>query len=206
MEVPITESHPQNPINPYGRTKWMVEKILADFRPAYGLESVCLRYFNAAGADPEGLLGEDHRPETHLIPLVLQAALGKRKQVDVFGDDYPTKDGTCVRDYIHVEDLAQAHLLALERLLESKPGGVYNLGNGEGYSVREVIQVACRVAKRSIPVEVVDRRAGDPAILVGSSAKAVSELGWKPRYADLESIVETAWQWHRCHPDGYSEP
>jgi UDP-glucose-4-epimerase GalE len=205
IETPITEHHPQNPINPYGRTKLVVEQMLEDFRNAYGLEAVSLRYFNAAGADPQCELGEDHRPETHLIPLVLQTAMGQREHIEVYGDDYPTEDGTCIRDYIHVEDLAQAHLLALERLLNGQPGGVFNLGNGAGYSVQEVIQIATDVTKRSIPVKVVKRRAGDPAVLVGSSNKAFSELGWKPQYADLGTIVETAWNWCKSYPHGYED-
>ncbi|MBW2109419.1 MAG: UDP-glucose 4-epimerase GalE [Deltaproteobacteria bacterium] len=204
-KIPIPEDHPLNPINPYGRTKLMVEQILADFRRAYGLESVCLRYFNAAGADPDGELGEDHDPETHLIPLVLQTALGQRPHIDVFGDDYPTKDGTCIRDYIHIQDLAQAHLAALERLLDGKPGGVFNLGNGEGFSVRDVIEVARKATGAPIPEKVTPRRPGDPAVLVGSSEKARQELGWKPRFADLETIIETAWKWHRAHPTGYGD-
>lgn len=202
-EIPISENHPLHPINPYGRTKLMVEQILADFRRAYGLESVCLRYFNAAGADPDGELGEDHDPETHLIPLVLQTALGQRPHMEVFGDDYSTQDGTCVRDYIHIEDLAQAHLAALERLLAGRPGGVFNLGNGEGYSVREVIDVARKTTGQPVPVKITDRRPGDPAILVGSSEKACLELGWKPRFPELEAIVETAWKWHKANPKGY---
>ena len=204
-EIPMTESHPQNPINPYGRTKLMVEEMLEDFRDAYGLQSVSLRYFKAAGAVPDGALGEDHRPDTHLIPLVLQAALGQREHIAVFGNDYPTQDGTCIRDYIHVNDLAQAHLLALDRLLNGGLGGVFNLGNGDGYSVQEVIQVARDVTGQPIPAKVEGRRAGDPAVLIGSSAKAFSELGWSPQYADLKTIVETAWRWHRAHPDGYSK-
>lgn len=205
VEVPMSETHRQNPINPYGRTKLMVEQILKDFRSAYGLESIALRYFNAAGADPDGDLGEDHHPETHLIPLVLQTALGKRPHVEVFGDDYPTKDGTCIRDYIHVRDLAQAHLLALERLLNGHPGGVYNLGNGAGYSVKEVVQVAMDVTGRSIPVRVIARRAGDPAVLVGSSLRAIADLEWKPEFGDLKAIIETAWRWHQAHPSGYRD-
>ena len=205
VEIPIRENHPLKPINPYGRTKVMVEQILEDFRGAYGLESVSLRYFNAAGADPDGELGEDHNPETHLIPLVLQTALGKRPRIDVFGGDYPTKDGTCVRDYIHVEDLAQAHLLALERLLNGLPGGVYNLGNGEGCSVQEVIEIARNVTGRPVAAKVVERRPGDPAVLVSSSEKATQELGWRPQFVDLETIIETAWNWHKANPDGYAE-
>jgi UDP-glucose-4-epimerase GalE len=203
LEIPISEEHPQRPISPYGRTKVMVEQILEDYRSAYGLESVSLRYFNAAGADPDGELGEDHHPETHLVPLVLQTALGQRPCVNIFGDDYPTKDGTCVRDYIHVEDLAQAHLLALERLLNGLPGGQYNLGNGRGYSVQEVVDVARQITGKPIPARVGKRRAGDPAVLVSSSGQAVQELGWNPRFPDLDTIIETAWNWHKANPDGY---
>jgi len=205
VEIPITEQHLQNPINPYGRTKLMVEQILDDFKDAYGLESVCLRYFNAAGADPDGELGEDHEPETHLIPLALQTALGQRAAINIFGDDYPTKDGTCIRDYIHINDLAQAHFLALERILKGLPGGKYNLGNGNGFSVKEVIEIARNVTGRSIPSKIVERRPGDPAILVSSSEKAINELGWKPQFPNLDTIIETAWKWHRNHPDGYAD-
>lgn len=203
VEIPITEKHPQNPINPYGRTKLMVEQILDDFRNAYGLESVSLRYFNAAGADPDGEIGEDHRPETHLIPLVLQTALGQRKSISIFGDDYPTKDGTCIRDYIHINDLADAHFLALKRLINGLPGGKYNLGNGDGYSVGKVIETACKITGKPIPINIVERRPGDPAVLVGSSKKAAGELGWKPRFPDLYTIIETAWKWHSRCPEGY---
>ncbi len=203
VEIPITEDHPQHPINPYGRTKLMVEWMLRDFQTAHGLGFTALRYFNAAGADPEGELGEDHRPETHLIPLVLQTALGQRDRVAVFGRDYPTRDGTCIRDYIHIDDLAQAHALALERLLDGDPGGCYNLGNGAGYSVREVIETAGRVTGRPIPHRSAARRPGDPATLIGSSDRAMSELGWRPRFGDLETIIETAWRWHEAHPHGY---
>jgi UDP-glucose-4-epimerase GalE len=203
IEVPIKEDHPKNPINPYGRTKLVVEQMLADFQQAYELNSISLRYFNAAGADPDGELGEDHDPETHLIPLVLQTALGQRSQVDIFGNDYPTPDGTCVRDYIHIEDLAQAHMLALERLLSGSPGDVYNLGNAEGHSVRQVIETVQRISGREIPTEVVGKRPGDPAVLVSASEKAIRELGWKPRFPELETIIETAWAWHKAHPRGY---
>ncbi|MBW1740317.1 MAG: UDP-glucose 4-epimerase GalE [Deltaproteobacteria bacterium] len=204
VEIPIAEDHPQEPINPYGRTKVMVEQILDDFRKAYGVESVCLRYFNAAGADPDGELGEDHDPETHLIPLVLKAALGQRPLIEIFGDDYPTPDGTCIRDYIHINDLAQAHLLALERLFAGSPGGQYNLGNGEGYSVKQVIEIARRVTGKEIPARVVARRPGDPAVLISSSQKAMKDLGWRPEFPDLETIVETAWTWHKNNPNGYN--
>ncbi|MBW1897085.1 MAG: UDP-glucose 4-epimerase GalE [Deltaproteobacteria bacterium] len=203
VEVPIKEDHPKNPINPYGRTKLVVEQMLSDFQQAYGLNSISLRYFNAAGADPDGELGEDHNPETHLIPLVLQTALGQRGGVDIFGDDYPTQDGTCVRDYIHIEDLAQAHMLALERLLAGLPGEAYNLGNAKGHSVKQVIETAQRVSGREIPTQVVGKRAGDPAVLVSTSEKAIRDLGWKPRFPELKTIVETAWAWHKEHPKGY---
>ncbi|MDM8515640.1 UDP-glucose 4-epimerase GalE [Desulfobacterales bacterium HSG16] len=203
VQIPISETHPKNPINPYGRTKLMVEQIADDFSHAHGLEHVCLRYFNAAGADPDGELGEDHQPETHLIPLVLDAALGKRPSIQIFGDDYPTEDGTCIRDYIHIEDLAQAHLLALQKLAEGRGGGKYNLGNGKGYSVMEVIETAKKISGRKILCQMVERRAGDPARLVGASQKAKEELGWKPKFTELSDIIETAWNWHRQHPDGY---
>ena len=203
LEIPITEKHPQHPINPYGRSKLMVEQILKDFSSGYGMKYVSLRYFNAAGADPEGELGEDHRPETHLIPLVLKTALGRRKDIKIFGNDYPTPDGTCVRDYIHIDDLAQAHLLALERILDGHSGGIYNLGNGTGYSVKDVIEVASSITGKPIPSITTERRQGDTAILVSSNDWAIKELGWKPRFSQLDGIIETAWEWHRNHPEGY---
>jgi UDP-glucose-4-epimerase GalE len=203
VEIPITEQHPQNPINPYGRSKLMVEQILDDFARAYELQYVSLRYFNAAGADPDGELGEDHRPETHLIPLVLQTALGQREALNIFGDDYPTRDGTCIRDYIHIDDLAQAHLLALERLLKDRSGGQYNLGNGDGYSVKEVIEMARKITGKAISAKITERRTGDPATLIGSSEKAIKELGWKPRFPELDTIIESAWEWQKKHPKGY---
>jgi len=203
VEIPITEQHPQNPINPYGRSKLMVEQILDDFRKAYGVHYVSLRYFNAAGADPDGELGEDHRPETHLIPLVLLTALGQRESLNIFGDNYSTRDGTCIRDYIHINDLAQAHFLALERLINHIPGGQYNLGSGDGYSVKEVIELAGKITRKSIPSRIIERRPGDPAVLISSSNKANKELGWKPQFSDLNTIIETAWKWHRNHPNGY---
>ncbi len=203
LESPITEQHPKNPINPYGRTKLMVEQILDDFRNAYGLKSTRLRYFNAAGADPDGELGEDHKPETHLIPLVLQTASGQREAINIFGADYPTKDGTCIRDYIHINDLAQAHFLVLQRLLNGLPCENFNLGNGHGYSVKDVIKIARDITGQPIPAKLVEKRPGDPPELIGSSKKAASELGWKPQIPDLHAIIETAWKWHRAHPDGY---
>ncbi len=196
-EVPIPEDHPQNPINPYGATKLMVERILTDFDVAYGLKSVRFRYFNAAGADPTGSLGEDHNPETHLIPLVLQTALGKRESVAIFGTDYPTNDGTCIRDYIHVSDLADAHVLGLEYLLEGKDSAVFNLGNGNGFSVREVIDTAIKITGKQIQVVECDRRPGDPPALIGSGDKARQILGWEPKYPDLDNILAHAWSWHQ---------
>ena len=203
-QMPITEETPQEPINPYGRTKLTVERALADYAAAYGLGYAALRYFNAAGASPDGSIGEDHDPETHLIPIVLQAVLGQRPHVEIFGTDYPTPDGTCVRDYIHVDDLAAAHVLALERLEPGK-GLRYNLGIGRGYSVREVVKAAEAVTGRTVPVKEGPRRPGDPAELVASPAKIMRELGWKPKYMELEPILETAWNWHRTHPKGYAE-
>ena len=181
----------------------MVEQVLDDFRDAYGLNSISLRYFNAAGADPEGELGEDHNPETHLIPLAIQTALGQCEEIQIFGDDYPTHDGTGIRDFIHIEDLAHAHLIALKKLMDGERGGTFNLGNGKGYSVKEVIDITRKITGKPIKDVIVQKRDGDPSILVGSSKKAKSELGWEPRFPDLESIVETAWNWHQKHPNGY---
>lgn len=195
--VPIPEDHPQNPINPYGATKLMVERILADFNEAYEFRSVRFRYFNAAGADPSGLLGEDHNPETHLIPLVLQTALGKRESISIFGTDYPTNDGTCVRDYIHVSDLADAHVLGLEYLLKGGDSAFFNLGNGNGFSVKEVIETARLVTGREIKAVECDRRPGDPPALIGSAEKARKILGWQPQYTNLKDIVTHAWEWHQ---------
>jgi UDP-glucose 4-epimerase len=195
--IPIAEDHPQQPINPYGAGKLTVERVLQDYDPAYGLKSVIFRYFNAAGADPDGLFGEDHNPETHLIPLVLQTAAGKRASVSIFGTDYDTPDGTCIRDYIHVADLAQAHVLGLEYLLEHQVSQIFNLGNGSGFSVKEVIDTAKQVTGKEIAIEECPRRSGDPAILIGSSTKARQILGWNPKYADLTTIVKHAWNWHQ---------
>lgn len=192
---PIDEQHPQQPINPYGRTKLMVEQALADYDRAYSLKSVCLRYFNAAGADPEGQLGERHEPETHLIPLVLQAASGRRPQIGVFGRDYDTPDGTCIRDYIHIEDLCLAHWLALQSLMGGAGSQAYNLGNGHGFSVQEVIDTAERVTGRKVPVVNEPRRAGDPARLVADASLVRQQLGWQPKFADLDTIVAHAWAW-----------
>ncbi|NJK41967.1 MAG: UDP-glucose 4-epimerase GalE [Acaryochloridaceae cyanobacterium SU_2_1] len=196
-QIPIPEEHSQAPINPYGMTKLMIENILSDFDQAYRLRSVRFRYFNAAGADPEGRLGEDHQPETHLIPLVLLTALGQRDHIAIFGTDYKTADGTCIRDYIHVSDLAQAHVLGLDYLLSGGETSVFNLGNGDGFSVREVIEAAKKVTQKPISVIEEYRRAGDPAILIGSAAKARKILNWQPQYADLEVILTHAWQWHQ---------
>ena len=195
--IPIPEDHPQNPINPYGASKLMVERILKDFDPAYDFKSVYFRYFNAAGADPNGLLGEDHNPETHLIPLVLQTALGKRESISIFGTDYPTEDGSCVRDYIHVTDLADAHVLGLEYLLKGGDTTVFNLGNGNGFSVKEVINTAREVTGKEIKAIECDRRPGDPPALVGGAEKARDILGWNPQYSDLKTILSHAWQWHQ---------
>jgi UDP-glucose 4-epimerase len=195
--IPITEDHPQNPINPYGATKLMVERILTDFDVAYNFKSVRFRYFNAAGANPQGLLGEDHHPETHLIPLVLQTALGKRESISIFGTDYPTPDGTCIRDYIHVNDLADAHILGLEYLLNGGESEVFNLGNGNGFSVREVIAAAEDVTGMVISVQECDRRIGDPPALIGTSEKARKILNWQPQYPGIKDIVSHAWQWHQ---------
>ena len=196
-QIPIAESHPQNPINPYGRGKLMIEWILQDFACAYDLRYVSLRYFNAAGADPDAQIGEDHDPETHLIPLVLDVAQGKRTHLDIYGTDYDTADGTCIRDYIHVSDLADAHLLALKYLLDGGQSNVFNLGNGNGFSVREVVATALKITDCDIPCVESDRRAGDPPSLIGSSTKMKKKLGWKPVYHDLEDIIETAWRWQR---------
>ncbi|HDD43346.1 MAG TPA: UDP-glucose 4-epimerase GalE [Candidatus Desulfofervidus auxilii] len=196
-EIPIPENHPQNPVNPYGKSKLMIEKILEDYSRAYGLKYISLRYFNAAGADPDCEIGEWHEPETHLIPLVLDVAIGKSEAVKIFGTDYPTPDGTCIRDYIHVTDLANAHILALEYLFKKKKSDVFNLGNGNGFSVKEVLQTAENITKRKINFIEWGRRPGDPPVLVGSSEKAKKVLCWNPRYYELSLIIETAWEWHK---------
>jgi UDP-glucose 4-epimerase len=200
--MPITEETPQLPINPYGFTKLAIEHALADYARAYGWSFAALRYFNASGASPDGSIGEDHEPETHLIPLIIRAAIGKRPHVEVFGTDYPTPDGTCIRDYIHVDDLAAAHLLALEHLTAGK-GLLYNLGIGRGYSVLEVVRAVEEVTGKKVTVKEAPRRTGDPPELVASSQKIQRELGWRPKYGDIRAIVETAWNWHRSHPRGY---
>ena len=197
VELPITENHPCNPTNPYGESKIAVERMLKNCDSAYGLKYISLRYFNAAGADKSGKIGERHPNETHLIPLVLEVATGRRENIKIFGTNYPTPDGTCIRDYIHVNDLTGAHLLALNSLLSGKDSAVYNLGNNKGYSVREVIELARKVTGKSIPAIEVDKRPGDPAVLIASSEKIKKKLGWKPKYQDLETIIKTAWKWHQ---------
>ena len=196
-QVPITEDHPQAPINPYGHTKVMIEQMLKDFDVAHELKSVSLRYFNAAGADPDGETGEDHDPETHLIPLVLDAAAGKRPSITIFGDDYDTPDGTCIRDYIHVTDLADAHVKALKYLEQGGETTKFNLGNGAGFSVKEVIDAAQDVTGKEIPIVIGKRRPGDPPRLVGDAERIRKVLDWSPEYADLETIIDTAWRWHQ---------
>ncbi|HVU88299.1 MAG TPA: UDP-glucose 4-epimerase GalE [Pirellulales bacterium] len=200
--IPIAEDAPQRPINPYGFTKLAIEHALADYAQAYGFGYAALRYFNASGASPDGAIGEDHKPESHLIPLVLQVALGQRETITIFGHDYPTPDGTCIRDYIHVDDLGAAHLAALERL-RPRHGIQCNLGIGRGYSVREVIDACRRVSGHEIPVVIGPRRPGDPPELIADASRARRELGWTPVYTELDGIVATAWQWHRTHPHGY---
>lgn len=201
-KMPIAEATPQQPINPYGFSKLAVERMLDDYAAAHGFGFAALRYFNAAGAAPDGAIGEDHTPESHIIPLVLQVALGQRQNISVFGDDYPTSDGTCIRDYVHVEDLATAHLAALDRLQGGKSIKV-NLGTGRGYSVREVIDACRKITAHPIPAVTAPRRPGDPPELVADARLANIVLGWKPEYTTIESIVETAWRWHKAHPRGY---
>lgn len=203
--VPITEEHPTRPTNTYGRTKLHFEEMLADYERAYGLKYISLRYFNAAGADSSGEIGEDHDPESHLIPIVLRQVLGGGAPLAIFGTDYATPDGTCVRDYIHVNDLASAHLLAIEALARGAQSSVYNLGNSKGYSVREVIETASKVVGQPIAAFEHPRRAGDPAVLIASSERLKRELGWEPQFPELETIIATAWKWHKDHPNGYAE-
>ncbi|MGN1004574.1 MAG: UDP-glucose 4-epimerase GalE [Oscillospiraceae bacterium] len=203
--VPIVETDRQVPTNPYGESKLIVEHMLKWCDQAHGLKYCALRYFNVAGARSDGSIGEDHRPESHLIPLILQVAQGKRDKLSLFGTDYPTKDGTCVRDYIHVEDLIDAHMLALDYLRAGNPSTAFNLGNGQGFSNREIIEAARRVTGHPIPVSEEGRRPGDPATLIASSQKAMDVLGWKPKYTNVEDIIATAWKWHSTHPDGYAD-
>lgn len=203
--VPILETDRTDPTNCYGETKLAMEHMMRWVSQAHGLKYVALRYFNACGAHPSGAIGEAHNPETHLIPLILQVPNGQREKISIFGDDYPTKDGTCIRDYIHVSDLAQAHILALDHLLQGGESDVFNLGNGVGFTVKEVIDVARAVTGHPIPAETCPRRAGDPAQLIASSKKAVEQLGWKPKYNDLNTIIASAWKWHSAHPRGYEE-
>ncbi|WP_050617159.1 UDP-glucose 4-epimerase GalE [Intestinimonas massiliensis (ex Afouda et al. 2020)] len=199
---PIEETDRTDPTNPYGASKLAIEGMLKWCDRAYGIHYAALRYFNAAGSNPDAGIGEDHHPETHLIPIVLQAALGKRSHVGIFGDDYPTPDGTCIRDYIHVRDLVEAHLLALEHLERTGESGVFNLGSGDGFSVKEIVETAQKVTGRAIPAKIEPRRAGDPSVLIASNAKAAQVLGWKPTRG-LEQIIADAWAWHQSHPDGY---
>ena len=201
--IPIRETDRKEPTNPYGETKLAIETMLRWCEQAYGTQSVALRYFNAAGAHIDGHIGEDHRPESHLIPIILQVAGGQRKDLAIYGDDYPTADGTCIRDYIHVTDLANAHWLALQKLRQTQGSAAYNLGNGEGFSVREVLEKAREITGHSIPMQIAPRRVGDPAILVASSIRAQEELGWKPEFNSLGQIIQSAWNWHKNHPNGF---
>lgn len=203
--VPIDEEHPKNPTNPYGDSKLAVERMLKSFDTACGMKSVCLRYFNAAGADPDGKIGEDHHPEEHLIPLAIMAALGQRPQLKIFGTDYDTKDGTCVRDYIHILDLADAHLSAIRHLRGKGDSRQYNLGNGQGFTVKEVIETVEKVSGKQVPHENAPRRPGDPAKLVASSDRIRKDWQWSPKFPKLETIVETAWNWHSKHPEGFGD-
>ncbi|WP_053954703.1 UDP-glucose 4-epimerase GalE [Inediibacterium massiliense] len=203
--IPIMESDETRPTNTYGETKLAMEKMMKWFDQAYGTKYVSLRYFNAAGADEIGTIGEDHHPETHLIPLILQVPIGKRDKIYMFGDDYPTEDGTCARDYIHVMDLASAHYQALEYLRNGNDSDIFNLGNGNGYSVKEVIETTRKLTGHSIPAEIKERRAGDPAVLIASSEKAKKILGWNPQFNSLKKIIQDAWNWHSNHPNGYNK-
>lgn len=202
---PIVEITPTNPKNPYGESKLMMEKMMKWCDNAYGMKYVALRYFNVAGAKRDATIGEDHTPETHLVPIILQVALGQREALSIFGDDYDTPDGTCIRDYVHVEDLIAAHILALEYLKAGNESNVFNLGSNNGYSVKEMLDAAREVTGKKIPAIVAPRRAGDPSSLVASSAKASEVLGWKPEYTDVKKIIETAWNWHVSHPNGYQD-
>lgn len=204
-ETPITELTPTQPTNPYGESKLMMEKMMKWCDNAYGIRFVALRYFNVAGAKKDASIGEDHHPETHLIPIILQVALGQRETLAIYGDDYPTPDGTCIRDYVQVEDLIKAHLLALDYLKEGHPSDIFNLGSSQGYSVKEMLEAAREVTGKEIPAKIAPRRAGDPSVLVASSAKAKKILGWEPKYTDIKHIIQTAWNWHESHPLGYKD-
>lgn len=204
-EVPIKETTPQNPINPYGESKLMMEKIMRWADKAYGIKFVPLRYFNVAGAKPDGSIGEDHMPETHLLPIVLQVAMGKRDKLQIFGDDYNTPDGTNIRDYVHPLDLADAQILAVDYLKAGNPSTAFNLGSSTGFSNREILEAARKVTNKEIPAEIAPRRGGDPDVLVASSTKAREVLGWKPQFDDISKIIETAWKWHTLHPEGYQD-
>ncbi|WP_163527363.1 UDP-glucose 4-epimerase GalE [Halobacillus ihumii] len=205
-QIPIAETAPTNPTNPYGQTKLAVEKMLHWSEHAHGIKYVSLRYFNVAGCHPDLDIGEDHQPESHLVPIILQVALGQRDHISIFGDDYDTPDGTCIRDYIHVVDLVKAHLLALDHLSEANTSSVFNLGNGQGFSVKEMVEAAREVTGHEIPVQMAARRAGDPARLVASSKKVQEVLGWQPEFVSMTEIIRTAWEWHQKHPKGYKDP
>ncbi|MBC1989421.1 UDP-glucose 4-epimerase GalE [Listeria seeligeri] len=201
--VPITESMPTNPESTYGDTKLIMEKMMKWCDKAYGMKYVALRYFNVAGAKSDGIIGEDHQPESHLVPIILQVALGQREKLAIYGDDYNTPDGTCIRDYVHVEDLIDAHIRSLEYLENGGESNIFNLGSSKGFSVQEILGAARSVTEKTIPAEVVARRAGDPGILIASSDKAKEILGWEPKYTDIKDIIATAWKWHESHPNGY---
>ncbi len=205
VETPLKETHRTQPLNTYGETKLAMEKMMQWCSQIHGIRFVSLRYFNVGGAHPEGHIGEAHIPETHLIPLILQVPLGQREALRIFGDDYPTRDGTCVRDYIHIADLVDAHVLALGKLIAGDAGGIFNLGTGEGYTVLEMLAAARKVTGHPIPAEICPRRAGDPAVLVASPEKACQELGWQPRFTAIEEIIASAWRFHQSHPKGYKK-
>lgn len=203
LETPMKETHRTSPLNPYGETKLAMEKLMHWSKQIHGIRYTSLRYFNVGGAHGDAHIGEAHNPETHLIPLILQVPLGQREALHIFGDDYPTRDGTCVRDYIHIEDLVDAHILALKKMIDGDTGGIYNLGTGDGYTVLEMVQAARKITGHSIPAVVSPRRAGDPAALVASPEKAINELGWKPKHTSIEDIIASAWRFHSSHPGGY---